>query len=204
MYKITEKQFREMPVELQALYEKLPNHSSDEVLSLFPNTKSGKMGANHTRHTDGSPNGLYGKFDINHPLGETYADSGSAARFFYCAKASKRERNLGCEGLEKKENLQGLDNRGRTIIREDGSKTLVERFGKTPSKNNHPTVKPVALMEYLIKLVSRDGALILDPFAGSGTTGMACRRLGRNFILIEKDQESCEISECRIAAALSL
>jgi site-specific DNA-methyltransferase (adenine-specific) len=68
---------------------------SEEVVSLFPNTKSGKMTSNHNRHTDGSPNGIYGKFDVNHPLSETYGDEGSAARFFYCAKASKKDRGEG-------------------------------------------------------------------------------------------------------------
>ena len=76
---------------------------SEEVRECFPETKSGKMGKQHTRHTDGSPNGIYGKFDINHELGETYGDSGNASRFFksiiYQSKASKRERNKGCEGL---------------------------------------------------------------------------------------------------------
>ncbi|OPZ94957.1 MAG: hypothetical protein BWY74_00168 [Firmicutes bacterium ADurb.Bin419] len=75
----------------------------EEVRECFPETKSGKMGKQHTRHTDGSPNGIYGKFDINHELGETYGDSGSASRFFksiiYQAKASKMERNKGCEEL---------------------------------------------------------------------------------------------------------
>jgi DNA modification methylase len=65
---------------------------SEEVLDLFPHTKSGKMGPEHNRHTDSSPNGIYGKFDVNHPLGETYGDEGSAARFFYCSKANKKDR----------------------------------------------------------------------------------------------------------------
>lgn len=65
---------------------------SEEVVGLFPITKSGKMVPQHTRTTNGSPNGIYGKFDKEHPLSETYGDSGSAARFFYCAKASKADR----------------------------------------------------------------------------------------------------------------
>jgi site-specific DNA-methyltransferase (adenine-specific) len=65
---------------------------SEEVAALFPDTKSGKMGPWNNRTTNGSPNGIYGKFDENHPLSETYGDSGSAARFFYCAKASKADR----------------------------------------------------------------------------------------------------------------
>ena len=65
---------------------------SEEVLEYFPVTKSGKMGPEHNRHTDSSPNGIYGKFDVNHPLGQTYGDEGSAARFFYVAKTNKKDR----------------------------------------------------------------------------------------------------------------
>ena len=66
------------------------------------------------------------------------------------------------------------------------------------TKNNHPTVKPLALMEYLVKLVSREGQVILDPFMGSGTTGMACKRLDREFIGIEMMEEYMEIAKARI------
>ena len=97
-----------------------------------------------------------------------FNDSGSASRFFYCAKASKSERNAGCEELEK--------------------------------KNNHPTVKPIAVTEYLINLVSREGHVILDPFSGSGTTAIASFNKGRNFIGFEISSEYCEIAEKRIEA----
>jgi site-specific DNA-methyltransferase (adenine-specific) len=73
----------------------LIHDGSEEVVGLFPDTKSGKMGPWNNRTTNGSPNGIYGKFDEEHPLSETYGDSGSAARFFYCAKASKRDRDEG-------------------------------------------------------------------------------------------------------------
>jgi site-specific DNA-methyltransferase (adenine-specific) len=87
------------------------------------------------------------------------ANGGSAARFFYCAKTSKKERGDG---------------------------------------NNHPTVKPQKLMEYLIKLVTPPGGIILDPFAGSGSTGIAAKRLGFDFVLIEMDHEYCKIIERRL------
>ncbi len=70
------------------------------------------------------------------------------------------------------------------------------------NRNHHPTVKPLALMEYLIKLVSREGSVVLDPFAGSGTTGIACKKLKRNYILIEKEPEYCEIAQKRIEKEL--
>jgi len=64
--------------------------------------------------------------------------------------------------------------------------------------NTHPTVKPIVLMEYLVKLVSREGAVVLDPFAGSGTTGIACINLGRKYILIEKEPNYVEIMKHRL------
>lgn len=73
----------------------LIHDGSDEVLAIFPETSSGKMNGSHKRSTDGSPNGIYGKFDSEHPLSETFGDSGSAARFFYTAKASQSERGKG-------------------------------------------------------------------------------------------------------------
>lgn len=69
-----------------------------------------------------------------------------------------------------------------------------------PVANFHPTVKPIALMEYLVKLVSREGQVVLDPFMGSGTTGMACKELNRDFIGIEMMEEYMEIAKCRIEA----
>lgn len=104
-------------------------------------------------------------------------------RFFYVAKASKSERNMGLDGFEEVERVrQGLA----------GEKD------NTFSKNSHPTVKPLKLMEYLINLVSKEGHTVLDPFAGSGTTGIACKKLNRNFIGIERDEEYCKIAEARI------
>jgi DNA modification methylase len=66
--------------------------------------------------------------------------------------------------------------------------------------NNHPTVKPVALMRYLVQLVTPQGAHVIDPFSGSGSTGMACRELGRQFTGIDLDRNYCEIARKRIAA----
>jgi DNA modification methylase len=69
---------------------------------------------------------------------------------------------------------------------------------ETPRANIHPTVKPIALMEYLVKLVSREGQVVLDPFMGSGTTGMACKKLDRDFVGIEMMEEYMEIAKARI------
>ncbi len=120
-------------------------------------------------------------------------DSGGASRFFYCAKSSRAERNAGCEGMEAK--IKDDEYRQPT------GNAMVDRIhgcGKR-SYNHHPTVKPLALMEYLCKLTKTPtGGIVLDPFAGSGTTGMAAYRTGRRYILIEKEAEYAEIARARI------
>ena len=161
---------------------------SDEVVSQFPHTKSGKMGPQHTRHTDGSPNGIYGRFDENHPLSETIGDEGSAARFFYCAKASKKDRNAGCEDLPKQQ--YSHDGRDKAI------ENAYQRNNSTAS-NNHPTVKPNTLMRYLCRLVTQPGGVVLDPFMGSGSTGRAALEEGFDFIGIEREPEYFAIAEAR-------
>ena len=95
---------------------------------------------------------------------------------------------MGCEWLEEKE------------VHRYGSGIGEGKTPEAPSidRNNHPTVKPIALMEYLIKLVSREGHTILDPFMGSGSTGIACKKLNRHFIGIEREPEYLKIAEARI------
>ena len=122
----------------------------------------------------------------------SYSDHGGASRFFYCAKASKSERNKGLEGMPKK--AQGAygefagDGRGRQTEHQ-------------PTANHHPTVKPIKLMEYLIKLITPPSGTVLDPFMGSGSTGVAARNLGFEFIGIELSQEYFEIAQKRIEHA---
>lgn len=117
-------------------------------------------------NNDGGGNSL-NDFHIKYDKYGGHNDKGGASRFFYCAKASKSERNAGCEGLE----------RGC----------------------NHPTVKPLKLMEYLCILSKTPtGGTVLDPFMGSGTTGVACKNTGREFIGIERDKEYFEIAKARV------
>jgi len=133
---------------------------SDEVREEFDKfgiTKSGKMTPQHIRHTNGSPNGIYGK--QNMPLLDTYADEGSVSRFFYCAKVSQKERNEGLVNV----------------------------------KNTHITVKPIALMKYLVTLITPLNGVVLDPFAGTGTTGIAAILCDKKYFLIEKEEEYIEI-----------
>lgn len=119
----------------------------------------------------------------------TYAnEQGGASRFFYVAKASKRERNAGLEGMPEK--LAGAIS---------GKETRPDRPpNHTMRANHHPTVKPIKLMEYLIKLITPKGGVVLDPFAGSGSTGVAAKRLGFKFIGIEMNEEYVEIAKKRL------
>ncbi len=132
---------------------------SDEVLGLFPSPHGAGEKRDSIRNCNSK--GLFSMPGDGHRFG----DNGSAARFFYCAKASKAERNRGL-----------IDN-----------------------KNNHPTVKPIVLMEYLVRLVTPPGGTVLDPFLGSGTTAIACQRLDKKWIGIEDKEEYCEIASKRIS-----
>ena len=125
-------------------------------------------------------------------------DKGGASRFFYCAKASKSERNDGCEELEK---VHGSKITGRKVGSAGALNSAYAGTTETPKQNHHPTVKPLALMEYLVTLTSTPtGGIVLDPFAGSGTTGVACKKLERDFILIEKEKEYIPIIKARLSA----
>jgi site-specific DNA-methyltransferase (adenine-specific) len=118
-------------------------------------------------------------------------DSGGASRFFYVAKANKRDRNEGLEELP----IQRPDLRTSTGM---GS---FEEKGVQPQRNFHPTVKPTALMQYLIRLVTPKNGVVLDPFAGSGSTGKAAILEGKRFIGIELTPEYLPIIEGRLKHA---
>lgn len=119
-------------------------------------------------------------------------------RYFYCAKASKNDRDEGLEEFNTKTS-------GQMTERKEGSAEITAFTGsRSPKKNNHPTVKPTELMRYLVRLVTPKGGTVLDPFMGSGSTGkaVACENNERNaeykFIGIEKETEYCKIAEARI------
>jgi len=122
---------------------------------------------------------------------EATAPLAAAARYFYCAKASKRERDAGCEGMAARMSMRYGERAQGPLPQQKPSKPVAQ-------KNHHPTVKPIALMEHLVKLASRPAAIVLDPFMGSGTTGIACKNLGRDFIGIERDPEYFQIARNRI------
>jgi len=127
---------------------------SDEVLELFPDSTSKSGGKSGTTFASGS---LRTDARVGHN------DSGSAARFFYCAKASKKDRNEGLDGFAEKR----PDERTTT-----GMGTFDEK-GVAKQANHHPTVKPTDLMRYLCRLITPPNGTVLDPFTGSGSTGKA-------------------------------
>jgi len=157
----------------------------------------GEMTKATGRSTKKQSNGIFGRFGNISNI----KDSGSKSRYFdidiwaekqgilQIPKASKSEKNKGSESLEKK----------RTAFKPGGAfddPNKTKEYTKMP--NYHPTVKPIKLMSWLIKLVSKEGDIVLDPFLGSGTTAVACILLKRNFIGIEKEKEYCKIAEARI------
>lgn len=136
------------------------------------------------------------------PVGHDTGDVSGASRFFadcadyppflYCAKPSRREKNAGCEGMP--ERVVGTWG-GEEDDLSDGHKSTI------PRANHHPTVKPVKLMRYLCRLITPPGGTVLDPFAGSGTTGVAAILEGFRFIGIEREAEYVEIARARIEHA---
>ena len=161
---------------------------SDEVVALFPDTKSGAMKPVYQKNTDSYSGSMPEFRDYS-----TEASSGSAARFFYCAKASKRDRN---EGLDEAFQAKKSDTR-------DAVGAGIWEQMNAAHKNHHPTVKPTTLMQYLVRLVTPPNGTVLDPFMGSGSTGKACAYEGFNFIGIEQSAEYVEIAQARIDFALN-
>lgn len=170
----------------------LIHDGSDEVLAGFPANAPSGGGSN-----GGWQKQYVGGGGIARVKTNQQPDTGSAARFFYCAKASRQDRDEG---------LQGMDwhTPGECTDRTDGTAGLDSpRAGAGRTKggrNTHPTVKPTELMRYLCRLVTPPGGVVLDPFMGSGSTGKAARLEGFSFIGIEQDAEYCEIARRRIEA----
>jgi site-specific DNA-methyltransferase (adenine-specific) len=172
----------------------LIHDGSEEVVGLFPATKSGGL-SGVTYHTNAKPGDGWGRIG-NGGSGTCHGDSGSAARFFYCAKASKADRDQGCEAFPEKENAsKNYGTKAANLTRKDGGENVV-----LPRRNHHPTVKPTDLMRYLCRLVTPPGGVVLDPFTGSGSTGKGAVLEGFRFIGIEREAEYVEIAKARIAA----
>ena len=178
---------------------------SDEVLELFPTTISSKP-SEKNKNGGEFPEDNTIKLGLKEIQRTGFEDSGSAARYFYCAKASKKDREEGCEDLEEKQ-IAGKGNGLARTCETCGANTLQgceceDRTYSNPKvKNHHPTVKPTDLMRYLCRLITPKNGTVLDPFMGSGSTGKAAMLEEFNFIGIELMEEYLEIAEKRIKKA---
>lgn len=202
------KTFANTPVKMMTSKEYIPNikdtikgrfpshlihDGSEEVVSLFPNSK-GWSSQKHNKFNPYGGNAFNKSNTIREGYYEGYNDEGSASRFFYCAKASRKEREIGLEEIEAT-TIKGRDEG-------QDKRNVPYKIRPTPLRNNHPTVKPIKLMEYLVKLITPPNGIVLDCFMGSGSTGIACVNLGKNFIGIEIDKDYYEIAKKRIEFAI--
>lgn len=170
----------------------------DEEAAALIDEQSGTLtsGANPARRGSNKFANTYGDF-----VGQSECeparglDVGGASRFYYCAKTSRAERDAGLTGQRKPLNWSsGTQSPG--TFQSDGT--------DKSARNNHPTVKPLSLMRWLVRLVTPPGGTVLDMFAGSGSTGCACELEGLNSILIEREAEYIPIIEGRVAHHASL
>ena len=171
---------------------------SDVVKDIFPNTKSSNVSRERKTGTEfGQSSGWNKHNNVDSGLMPAYGDDGSASRYFYCAKTSKAERNQGLDNFPIKQTQGGGGGIGNY---KDDVNSASGKFGseKAPSKNTHPTVKPIKLMKYLCRLITPKGGTILDPFMGSGSTGMAAKEENFDFVGIEKEKEYFNIASTRI------
>lgn len=174
----------------------------DEEAGALLGEQSGKLGNAHRPNRDrekpvtGSDGSRTYGAGIGVKLGATYPVTGGASRFFYCAKASKAEREAGLEGMAKKV--------GGGLVATQHGQLKDLRLGDDYQRpipemaNHHPTVKPISLMCWLCKLVTPPNGVILDPFTGSGSTGCAAMQEGFSFIGIEKETQYAKLAEERI------
>ena len=167
----------------------------DEVCGGFP---IGKKNGYISKPNQTTNSMIYGKNAYAKEY-KPYNDEGSASRYFYCAKASKKDRDAGLDEFEEKRKAGygydlGFQNAGEGMFKDR----------QTLKKNTHPTVKPTELMQYLVRLVTPNGGTILDPFNGSGSTGKAAmyenyeKNKGYKYIGIELTEEYLPIAKARI------
>ncbi|WP_228257991.1 DNA methyltransferase [Pseudoxanthomonas winnipegensis] len=191
----------------------LIHDGSEEVLEAFPNAP-GQLANTSANHAACKTQNVYGAMrrgrgeepsadssnegavGFKMRPGIRRLDGGSAARFFYCAKASRLDRDEGLEALARQAAGMVSNTSGQHMTRRD------EGYEVAPRANHHPTVKPTDLMRYLCRLVTPAGAVVLDPFMGSGSTGKAALLDRFSFIGVERDEQYFNIALARISAAL--
>lgn len=187
-------------LEREGYYGRFPaniiHDGSDEVCEGMPDTKS-----------EGGCVMKQSMFGLSQTEDDyNFHDQGSASRYFYSAKASKKDRD---EGLDIMQNVSGATITGRKegsagLVMENGKQNPYAGKASPNNKNTHPTVKPVELMQYLIRLVTPKNGTILDPFMGSGSTGKATmfenreRNANYKFVGIEMTDEYLPIAKARI------
>ena len=177
--------------------KKVVRKSRDEN-GVWTNDNSG-MKAEGSEYADADPRGRFPSnimHDGSDSIKELFEDK---SRYFYCAKTSKAERNQGLDNFPIK-NKKGGGGTSNNVWYEDDVNSASGKFGseKAPSKNVHPTVKPIKLMKYLCRLITPKGGTVLDPFMGSGSTGMAAKEENFDFVGIEKEEEYFNIASARI------
>lgn len=168
---------------------------SEEVLAAFPDAK-GQQGYVGPKHGERPSKGIYGDFGARPDSHPRVEEETSAARFFYCAKASRADRDAGLDHLPKKAGGMVSNTSGQHMTRRD------EGYKPEPRANTHPTVKPTTLMQWLCRLITPRGGIILDPFMGSGSTGKAAVLEGFQFVGCEREDEYMPIATARIAWAI--
>jgi DNA modification methylase len=170
----------------------LLHDGSPEVVAMFPDS-DGQAGAVTGEEPSALTNQVYGDFG-GRPASKPRGDSGSATRFFFSGKATRADREEGLAAFVPKQRDEGRE------AEAPGANNPRNRGGQE-RKNNHPTVKPTALMRWLVKLITPPGGTVLDPFCGSGSTGKACVFERLNFLGIEREPDYADIARARIAWA---
>jgi len=164
---------------------------SDKVVGLFPETHSAGKKRQEPSGVENNYMGRGSKSGVR--IGDP---GGSAARFFYCAKASKKDRNEGLDGFEA---VRVHDGRQEGTVGGSNPRNRSNNY----RQNHHPTVKPTDLMRYLCRLVTPPNGIVLDPFMGSGSTGKAAIYEGFNFVGIEMTDDYIPIAKARIEFAVN-
>lgn len=170
---------------------------SAEVVNAFPVAPGQQGDLKAQSNCRQSPNGIFGGMRpaLDHPA---RGDSGSAARFFYCAKTTKADRDEGLDQFTPQDFVAFQTANGTS-----GKASSLSEGRNTQYRNAHPTVKPTALMRWLVRLVTPVGGVVLDPFMGSGSTGKAAALEGLRFIGCELLPEHLPIAQGRIQHAFA-
>lgn len=167
----------------------LVHDGSDQVIEGFPETSGQQGDLNTTGDGRARVGAVYGKFNAARNF-FARGDTGSAARFFYCAKPTRAERHEGT-GYSATKTTHGA------TLRQVENAIKAEPDGG----NTHPTIKPKELMRWLVRMITPPDGVCLDPFTGSGTTGIACMEEGVQFVGIERELSYSRIAHARVSHA---